>query len=123
MAEKIAKARKQGKLDVSTTVILRDYKDGMSPEVTGTNSALTTYVLERHELEKALEIANYWSQNPVVAELPPVPSPVGGASSAPSGGNDEGFGPDGKIVMCGSVPSTGCPDVGEMVEISPIGEK
>jgi hypothetical protein len=117
MAEKIAKARKQGKLDVSTTVILREYKGGMSPRVAGIGYKEITYVLERNDLEKALEIANYWSQNPVVAELPPVPSPVGGAS-APSGGNDEGFGPDGKIVTCGSVPSTGCPDVGEEVLVT-----
>ena len=118
MAEKIAKARKEGKLYISETVTLRDYEDGMSPKVSGTKSALTTYKLERHELDKALEIANYRSSNPVKEKLPPMPSPVGGATSAPSGGNDEGFGVEGVIVTCGSVPSTGCPEVGEAVLVT-----
>lgn len=72
------------------------------------------------ELKLAAEIATIWRQPIQPVEIP-LPSP--GGSSAPSGGNDEGFGPDGTIVTAGSVPSTGCPNVGEEVEISPIGEE
>lgn len=77
-----------------------------------THSDGTKVTLSYMEWRKAAEIAWYWVSNPITVELPlPLPSPVGGARSPPSGGNDEGFGPDDTIVMCGSVPSTGCPDV------------
>jgi len=117
MAKEIAKAREDGKL-YTETVTLRDYEGGMSPRVAGTGYTETVYTLKKHEMEKALEIADFLKHNPVEAELPPVPSPVGGATSAPSGGNDEGFGVEGVIVTCGSVPSTGCPEVGEAVLVT-----
>jgi hypothetical protein len=66
---------------------------------------------DQKDIDKAIEIYNIWG----AYQAPPVqvvhPSPVGGATSAPSGGNEEGFGPDGKIVTAGKVPSTGFPDV------------
>jgi hypothetical protein len=124
LVRKILKARAAGKSSISPTVMLCDYEGGLSPRVAGKGHKEIVYTLERHELEKAMEIANFVSINLVKAELPPLPSPVGGATSAPSGGNDEGFGvKEGEIVTAGTVPSTGCQDVGEAVEISPISEK
>lgn len=86
----------------------------------------TKITLSYIEWKKAAEIAWHWVSNPVTVELPlPLPS-VGKARSPPSGGDDEGFGPDGTIVTAGIVPSTGCPDLCESVfinledEISPI---
>ena len=116
MAEKMERTEKEKRKGLTEVLLLVHDDNGQLKRTT--LPRMTFSRLERHELEKALEIVNYRSQNPVVAELPPVPSPVGGASSAPSGGNDEGFGPDGKIVTCGSVPSTGCPDVGEEVLVT-----
>jgi hypothetical protein len=84
----------------------------------------TKITLSYIEWKKAAEIAWHWVSNPVTVELPlPLPS-VGKARSPPSGGDDEGFGPDGTIVTAGETPC-GRPVLYETVliledEISPI---
>ena len=84
----------------------------------------TKITLSYIEWKKAAEIAWHWVSNPVTIELPlPLPS-VGKARSPPSGGDDEGFAPDGTIVTAGETPC-GRPVLYETVlilgnEISPI---
>ena len=73
------------------------------------HSGKTKITLTPMEWRKAAEIAWYWLNTPVTVELPS-PPPVGGATSALSGGDIEGFCSDG-IAVAGSVPSTGCPEL------------
>ena len=124
IAEKMERAIQDGIFQVDSTVILWDYRAGISSAMKrGNPSEPTICKASKAEMDMAFKIVRFRIHNPVKAELPPMPSPEGG-SSTPSGFNDEGFGPDGKIVTCGVVLSTDCPDVvGDEVEISPIGEE
>lgn len=116
--DKMEKAIQAGIYVVDNTVTLWDYRDGIPSLMRLRNPTVPIrYKVSKAEMDMAFKIVRFRIHNPVKADLPPVPSPVSGATSPQTEIKfsrwREGFG----------ISNTGEPVIFEVPEISPIDEE